>query len=88
MVVVVCDGCLFGLELVGVLVDGLCVVGVDVVDVGMVLMLVGYFVVNVLFVLKGGECCVDLCIVVMGSYNLFDYNGFKMVLCGVVIYGE
>ncbi|MCG0582343.1 phosphomannomutase/phosphoglucomutase, partial [Burkholderia cenocepacia] len=38
--------------------------------------------------LKGGERRVDSCIVVTGSHNPPDYNGFKMVLRGAAIYGE
>ncbi|HIH2641762.1 TPA: phosphomannomutase/phosphoglucomutase, partial [Burkholderia cenocepacia] len=61
---------------------------VDVVDVGMVPTPVGYFAANVPLALKGGERRVDSCIVVTGSHNPPDYNGFKMVLRGAAIYGE
>lgn len=49
---------------------------------------VGYFAANVPLALKGGERRVDSCIVVTGSHNPPDYNGFKMVLRGAAIYGE
>ncbi|WP_186249693.1 MULTISPECIES: phosphomannomutase/phosphoglucomutase, partial [unclassified Burkholderia] len=57
-------------------------------DVGMVPTPVGYFAANVPLALKDGERRVDSCIVVTGSHNPPDYNGFKMVLRGAAIYGE
>ena len=87
-VVVARDGRLSGPELVGALADGLRAAGVDVVDVGMVPTPVGYFAASVPLALAGGERRVDSCIVVTGSHNPPDYNGFKMVLRGAAIYGE
>lgn len=49
---------------------------------------VGYFAASVPLALKGGERRIDSCIVVTGSHNPPDYNGFKMVLRGAAIYGE
>jgi phosphomannomutase/phosphoglucomutase len=49
---------------------------------------VGYFAASVPLQLDGGEGRVDSCIVVTGSHNPPDYNGFKMVLRGAAIYGE
>ena len=87
-VVVARDGRLSGPELVAALSDGLRSAGVDVVNVGMVPTPVGYFAANVPLQLAGGERRVDSCIVVTGSHNPPDYNGFKMVLRGAAIYGE
>ncbi|MEX3605535.1 MAG: phosphomannomutase/phosphoglucomutase [Burkholderia sp.] len=87
-VVVARDGRLSGPELIAALADGLGAVGVDVVDVGMVPTPVGYFAASVPLPLASGERRVDSCIVVTGSHNPPDYNGFKMVLCGAAIYGE
>ncbi|WP_261540812.1 phosphomannomutase/phosphoglucomutase [Burkholderia multivorans] len=87
-VVVARDGRLSGPELVGALADGLRAAAVDVVDIGMVPTPVGYFAASVPLALKGGERRVDSCIVVTGSHNPPDYNGFKMVLRGAAIYGE
>lgn len=87
-VVVARDGRLSGPELVGALADGLREAGVDVVDVGMVPTPVGYFAASVPLPLPSGERRVDSCIVVTGSHNPPDYNGFKMVLRGAAIYGE
>ncbi|SAK71372.1 phosphoglucomutase [Caballeronia fortuita] len=87
-VVVARDGRLSGPELVGALADGLRAAGVDVVDVGMVPTPVGYFAASVPLPLPSGERRVDSCIVVTGSHNPPDYNGFKMVLRGAAIYGE
>ena len=49
---------------------------------------VGYFAASVPLQLPGGERRVDSCIVVTGSHNPPDYNGFKMVLRGAAIYGD
>ncbi|SEA58957.1 phosphomannomutase/phosphoglucomutase [Paraburkholderia sartisoli] len=87
-VVVARDGRLSGPDLVAALSDGLRAAGVDVVNVGMVPTPVGYFAASVPLELAGGERRVDSCIVVTGSHNPPDYNGFKMVLRGAAIYGE
>jgi len=87
-VVVARDGRLSGPELVGALSDGLRAAGVDVVDIGMVPTPVGYFAASVPLPVPSGERRVDSCIVVTGSHNPPDYNGFKMVLRGAAIYGE
>ncbi|MEX3526889.1 MAG: phosphomannomutase/phosphoglucomutase [Burkholderia sp.] len=87
-VVVARDGRLSGPDLIAALADGLRAAGVDVVDVGMVPTPVGYFAASVPLPLATGERRVDSCIVVTGSHNPPDYNGFKMVLCGAAIYGE
>uniref|UniRef100_E1TAD4 Phosphoglucomutase/phosphomannomutase alpha/beta/alpha domain II n=1 Tax=Burkholderia sp. (strain CCGE1003) TaxID=640512 RepID=E1TAD4_BURSG len=87
-VVVARDGRLSGPELIQALSDGLRAAGVDVVNVGMVPTPVGYFAASVPLALEGGERRVDSCIVVTGSHNPPDYNGFKMVLRGSAIYGE
>lgn len=87
-VVVARDGRLSGPELIAALADGLRAAGVDVVDVGMVPTPVGYFAASVPLPLTSGERRVDSCIVVTGSHNPPDYNGFKMVLRGAAIYGE
>jgi phosphomannomutase / phosphoglucomutase len=87
-VVVARDGRLSGPELIQALSDGLRAAGVDVVNVGMVPTPVGYFAASVPLKLDGGERRVDSCIVVTGSHNPPDYNGFKMVLRGAAIYGD
>ncbi|KXU90958.1 phosphoglucomutase [Paraburkholderia monticola] len=87
-VVVARDGRLSGPDLIAALSDGLRAAGVDVVNVGMVPTPVGYFAASVPLKLAGGERRVDSCIVVTGSHNPPDYNGFKMVLRGAAIYGE
>ncbi|KND60188.1 Phosphomannomutase [Candidatus Burkholderia verschuerenii] len=87
-VVIARDGRLSGPELSVALADGLRAAGIDVVDVGMVPTPVGYFAASVPLPLPAGERRVDSCIVVTGSHNPPDYNGFKMVLRGAAIYGE
>jgi phosphomannomutase/phosphoglucomutase len=87
-VVVARDGRLSGPELVEALAAGLRAAGVDVVDIGMVPTPVGYFAASVPLKLQQGERQVDSCIVVTGSHNPPDYNGFKMVLRGAAIHGE
>ncbi|WP_038485829.1 phosphomannomutase/phosphoglucomutase [Collimonas arenae] len=74
------DGRLSGLELVTALATGLQDAGVDVVDLGVVVTPMVYFATHVLGAQSG--------IMVTGSHNPPDYNGFKMVLAGEAIYGE
>ncbi|RKP59091.1 phosphomannomutase/phosphoglucomutase [Pararobbsia silviterrae] len=86
-VVIARDGRLSGPELSKALAEGLQASGVDVVDIGMVPTPVGYFAASVPLAGLGGRR-VDSCIVITGSHNPPDYNGFKMVLRGAAIYGE
>jgi phosphomannomutase/phosphoglucomutase len=74
------DGRLSGPELLGALAAGLQAAGVDVIDLGMVATPMVYFATNVLGARSG--------IMVTGSHNPPDYNGFKMVLAGEAIYGD
>lgn len=78
------DGRLSGPDLLGGLVEGLRATGVDVIDLGMVATPMVYFGANV--ELDGRRA--TSAIVVTGSHNPPDYNGFKMVLAGQAIYGE
>lgn len=73
------DGRLSGPELAAALIDGLCLAGVDVIDVGMVTTPILYFA-------AATECSSG--IQITGSHNPKDYNGFKMVLAGQAIYGD
>ncbi|MBI3285131.1 MAG: phosphomannomutase/phosphoglucomutase [Burkholderiales bacterium] len=74
------DGRLSGPELATALANGLRSSGVDVIDLGVVVTPMVYFGANVLEARSG--------IMVTGSHNPPDYNGFKMVLGGDAIYGE
>jgi phosphomannomutase/phosphoglucomutase len=74
------DGRLSGPELAAALAEGLRDAGVDVIDLGMVATPMLYFATNVLDTRSG--------IMVTGSHNPPDYNGFKMVLAGEAIHGE
>jgi len=74
------DGRLSGPELAAALAEGLREAGVDVIDLGMVATPMVYFATNVLDARSG--------IMVTGSHNPPDYNGFKMVLAGEAIYGD
>ncbi|AEK62551.1 phosphomannomutase/phosphoglucomutase [Collimonas fungivorans] len=74
------DGRLSGPELATALAAGLRDAGVDVVDLGLVATPMVYFATHVLGAQSG--------IMVTGSHNPPDYNGFKMVLAGEAIYGE
>lgn len=75
------DGRLSGPALSAALAEGLQAAGVDVVDLGMVATPMVYFATNVLEGTRSG-------IMVTGSHNPPDYNGFKMVLAGEAIYGD
>ena len=74
------DGRLSGPELTAALAQGLQAAGVDVIDLGVVATPMVYFGTHVLDTRSG--------IMVTGSHNPPDYNGFKMVLAGEAIHGE
>jgi phosphomannomutase/phosphoglucomutase len=74
------DGRLSGPELAQALAAGLQATGVDVIDLGVVATPMLYFGTEVLDSQSG--------IMVTGSHNPPDYNGFKMVLAGEAIYGD
>jgi phosphomannomutase/phosphoglucomutase len=74
------DGRLSGPELSQALASGLQRAGVDVIDLGVVATPMLYFGTEVLDAKSG--------IMVTGSHNPPDYNGFKMVLSGEAIHGE
>ncbi|MFC5511819.1 phosphomannomutase/phosphoglucomutase [Massilia jejuensis] len=75
------DGRLSGPALTAALAEGLQAAGVDVIDLGMVATPMVYFATNVLQGTRSG-------IMVTGSHNPPDYNGFKMVLASEAIHGE
>ncbi|MCW5299758.1 phosphomannomutase/phosphoglucomutase [Herbaspirillum lusitanum] len=79
-VVVGRDGRLSGPELSNALMAGLQDAGIDVIDLGVVVTPMVYFATHVLGAQSG--------IMVTGSHNPPDYNGFKMVLAGEAIYGD
>ncbi len=74
------DGRLSGPSLITALAQGLQAAGVNVIDLGVVATPMVYFGTHVLGATSG--------IMVTGSHNPPDYNGFKMVLAGEAIYGE
>ncbi|MGS0742059.1 phosphomannomutase/phosphoglucomutase [Glaciimonas sp. GG7] len=74
------DGRLSGAEMTAALASGLQDVGVDVIDIGVVVTPMVYFATHILGTQSG--------VMVTGSHNPPDYNGFKMVLAGEAIYGE
>lgn len=73
------DGRLSGPELIAALTWGLTRAGCDVIDVGLVPTPVLYFAAKYLGTESG--------IMVTGSHNPPDYNGFKMVLAGETLSG-
>jgi len=80
-VVVARDGRLSGPRLQAALTRGLTAAGRDVIDVGMVPTPVLYFATQVLDGTASG-------VMVTGSHNPPDYNGFKIVLGGETLSGE
>jgi phosphomannomutase/phosphoglucomutase len=74
------DGRLSGPDLSAALAEGLQSTGIDVIDIGMVATPMLYFATHTLGASSG--------IMVTGSHNPPDYNGFKMVLAGAAIYGD
>ena len=77
--VVARDGRLSGPELAGALADGVVSTGANVIDIGMVTTPMSYFAAHHL----NTHCSV----VVTGSHNPPDYNGLKMVIDGVTLWG-
>ena len=77
------DGRLSGPGLVAALARGLASTGLDVVNLGAVTTPMLYYVAAT----RGAHGCRSG-IMVTGSHNPKDYNGFKMVLAGRAIYGE
>jgi phosphomannomutase/phosphoglucomutase len=80
VVVIGRDGRLSGPELSAALAEGVQMSGMDVIDLGVVATPMVYFATHVLEAKSG--------IMVTGSHNPPDYNGFKMVLAGEAIYGD
>jgi phosphomannomutase len=77
------DGRVSGPSLVAALVRGLVSTGLDVVDLGAVTTPMLYYVAAT----RGAHGC-NSGVMVTGSHNPKDYNGFKMVLAGRAIYGD
>ncbi|MES2990497.1 MAG: phosphomannomutase/phosphoglucomutase [Pseudomonadota bacterium] len=77
------DGRLSGPGLVAALIKGLKSTGLDVVDLGAVTTPMLYYVAAT----RGRRGCRSG-IMVTGSHNPKNYNGFKMVLAGKAIYGD
>ncbi|MFW6346413.1 MAG: phosphomannomutase/phosphoglucomutase, partial [Halomonas sp.] len=80
-VVVARDGRLSGPRLQAALIRGLNAAGRDVIDIGMVPTPVLYFATHVLDGTASG-------VMVTGSHNPPDYNGFKIVLGGETLSGD
>lgn len=79
-VVVARDGRLSGPSLQNALIQGLLAAGRDVIDVGMVPTPVLYFAT---YYLKTGSG-----VMITGSHNPADYNGFKIMLGGDTLFGD
>jgi phosphomannomutase len=77
------DGRLSGPSLAAALIKGLASTGLDVVDLGAVTTPMLYYVAAT----RGEHGC-HSGIMVTGSHNPKDYNGFKMVLASKAIYGD
>ena len=77
------DGRVSGPKLAAALVRGLKSTGLDVVDIGMCTTPMLYYVAAT----RGKQGCTSG-IMVTGSHNPKDYNGFKMVMSGRAIYGD
>jgi phosphomannomutase/phosphoglucomutase len=78
------DGRLSGPDLLEALTRGLLSTGIDVIDLGMVATPMVYFAANQ--TINGQKPKSG--IMITGSHNPPNYNGFKMVLGGAAIYGE
>lgn len=78
------DGRLSGPSLIEALTDGLLSTGINVIDLGMVATPMVYFAANHTIDGKTPKSG----IMITGSHNPPNYNGFKMVLGSAAIYGE
>ncbi len=78
------DGRLSGPILIEALTDGLLSTGINVIDLGMVATPMVYFATHQ----KIGNDQPKSGIMITGSHNPPNYNGFKMVLGGAAIYGD
>ena len=78
------DGRLSGPSLIAALTEGLLSTGMNVIDLGMVATPMVYFAANHTIAGKTPKSG----IMITGSHNPPNYNGFKMVLGGAAIYGE
>ena len=78
------DGRLSGPSLIEALTEGLLSTGINVIDLGMVATPMVYFGTNQIINGKKPKSG----IMITGSHNPPNYNGFKMVLGGNAIYGE
>ncbi|MCO6514222.1 MAG: phosphomannomutase/phosphoglucomutase [Snodgrassella sp.] len=74
------DGRLSGPILATSLIQGICACGINVIDVGMVATPMLYF--------AAIEHCQGSGIMITGSHNPPDYNGFKMMLAGTTLAGD
>ncbi|HVL59103.1 MAG TPA: phosphomannomutase/phosphoglucomutase [Burkholderiaceae bacterium] len=74
------DGRLSGPRLAAALSDGIASTGVDVIDIGMVPTPVVYFATALTGTGSG--------VAVTGSHNPPEYNGLKMMIGGVTLYGD
>ncbi len=77
------DGRVSGPKLAAALIRGLKSTGMDVVDIGMCTTPMLYYVAA-----TRGQVGCNSGIMVTGSHNPKDYNGFKMVMAGRAIYGQ
>ncbi|MEY2797340.1 MAG: hypothetical protein RLZZ119_821 [Pseudomonadota bacterium] len=78
------DGRLSGPVLIEALTEGLLSTGINVIDLGMVATPMVYFATYQTI----GNCQPKSGIMITGSHNPPNYNGFKMVLGGSAIYGD
>ena len=78
------DGRVSGPSLIAALTEGLLSTGIHVIDLGMVATPMVYFAANQMINGKQPKSG----IMITGSHNPPNYNGFKMVLGGAAIYGD
>lgn len=87
-VIVARDGRLSSNKIMKFLSLGIRSTGINVVDIGIMPTPIGYFATNIPINIDNKMQYINSCIIITGSHNPPNYNGFKIVQNGMPIYGE
>lgn len=87
-VIVARDGRHSGEILCSSLIQGLISSAIDIVDLGCVTTPMAYFATHVPLLISGVKRSISSCVVVTGSHNPPEYNGFKIVIENKALHGK